>query len=108
MTQVWCIRGGEQNRLVDNFVDERVIAVGYYKIPDGRTISESAVARSLRADGYAAAGAAASRFTSFVFEIAIDDIVVMPDTSRGEAVIGLVDGPYQFRDELDPQRYRHR
>jgi predicted Mrr-cat superfamily restriction endonuclease len=108
MTRVWCIRGGEKNRLVDQFVQDGVAAVGYYRIPNARTISGAEVVRRLREDGYAAPEAAAKRFSLFVSEVSSGDVVLMPDTPRGEVVIGFVDGAYVYCDDVDPERYRHR
>lgn len=106
MTAVWRIRGGEDNG--DRFVDDGVTAVGYYSIPDGRTVGQSEVARLLREAEYASPGAAASRFTSFVHELAVGDVVVMPDTPRQEVVVGIVASPYEFHGDLPAVHYRHR
>ena len=62
----------------------------------------------LTAEGYATPGAAAKRFTRFVKEISIGDVILMPDTPRGEVVLGVVEGGYAFDREIDPEQYRHR
>lgn len=36
--RAWVVRGGDNNRLVDEFVDAGVTGVGYHTVPDGRTV----------------------------------------------------------------------
>lgn len=47
-------------------------------------------------------------FIQFVRQIRSGDQVVMPDTHRGEIILGEVSGPYKYHEELAPARYRHR
>ena len=108
MSRVWCIRGGEGNRLVDAFVDGGYTAVGYYLIPDGRTVTESEVAAVLRSEKRTVPERRAAMFEDFVRHVAPGDVVVMPDTPRGEVVVGRVDGPYEYRGDLPAEQYRHR
>ncbi len=105
---MWVIRGGEDNRLVDQFVDQGITAVGYPSIGDGWGLTEPVVAATLRAEKVPAAEAAASRFRQFVHDVAHGDVVVMPDTPRGEVVVGIVEGDYEFHPEVEPEAYRHR
>jgi hypothetical protein len=106
--RVWFIRGGDKNRLVDDFVDDGFIGMGYYGVPDGRTLSEADLMARLRTDNVRTAGQRAARFRLFVDEMAPGDVVVMPDTPRGEMVIGEVVGEYEYLGDLSPDRYRHR
>lgn len=108
MGRLWFVRGGDENRLVDDFVDDGVIGMGYYGVSDGRTLSEADLMARLRADNVRTAGQRAARFRLFVDEMAPGDVVVMPDTPRGEMVIGEIVGDYQYLADLAPDRYRHR
>lgn len=103
MSRVWCIRGGEGNRLVDAFVDGGYTAGGYDLIPDGRTVTESEVAAVLRSEKGTVPERRAAMFEDFVRHV-----VVMPDTPRGEVVVGRVDRPYEYRGDLPAEQYRHR
>ena len=106
--RVWVIRDGEDNRLVDEFVDNGVTGVGYPTVPDGRTVAHAEVAALLRADNRTVPERRAAMFEDFVRGLALGDVVVMPDTPRGEVVIGRVTGFYEYRADIPLDRYRHR
>jgi predicted Mrr-cat superfamily restriction endonuclease len=108
LAQVWVVRGGEGNRLVDMFVDNGITAVGYYTIGDGRYIDEGDVAARLRSEKRTVPGRRAGMFTDFVHRIARDDFVYMPDTPRGEIGVGPVIGDYEFDESVPADQYRHR
>lgn len=109
MARVWVIRGGRDNRFVDCFLDDAVIGVGYFTIPDARSLGRQAIEALLRAEGTSAAVAwHAEMLVDFVHRMAPGDVVIMPDTPRGEVVIGEVAGGYEFHAELPSERYRHR
>ena len=35
----WVVRAGEENRLVDEFIDSGVTGVGYFTVPDGNDLT---------------------------------------------------------------------
>jgi hypothetical protein len=104
----WIIRGGEGNRLIDEFIDAGVVGVGYPSVPDARRVDRWDIERILEEDGSPAVDLHASMLIQFVHEIVVGDAVIMPDTPRGEVVVGVIDGPYEFHPELPPERDRHR
>lgn len=104
----WVIRGGEDNRLVDAFVDGGYTAVAFPELSDGRRLDRYHVTRALERAEIPDAAAAAARFHMFVHTMAIGDAVVMPDAARKELVIGLVEGDYEYHESLPPSQYRHR
>jgi predicted Mrr-cat superfamily restriction endonuclease len=106
--RVWVVRGGEENRHVDAFLAGGYTAVGYPDIPDGHSVDRYDVTERLRSRGWTVPEARAERFEQFVRQIAIGDLVVMPDTPRREVVIGRVEGDYEFHAFVDPDDYRHR
>ena len=108
MRRVWVIRGGEETDLVDAFVEGGYIAVEYPDITDGRTLDTYDVTERLRARGWTVPEARAEMFEQFVHRIGIGDLVVLPDTSRREVVVGRVDGGYAFHGFLEPEAHRHR
>jgi predicted Mrr-cat superfamily restriction endonuclease len=106
MATVWVIRGGERNRLVQHFLDAGEIGVGFEELPDGRSIDRAKAVRLL--SGLPDAEQQAARFLSFVRRISVGDLVLMPDPAAGGFPVGVVAGDYQYRDDIDPDRYRHR
>ena len=102
------MRGGEENDLIDAFVEGGYIAVEYPDITDGRTVDTYDVTERLRARGWTVPEARAEMFEQFVHRIALGDLVVLPDTSRREVVVGRVDGAYAFHGFLDAESHRHR
>lgn len=105
---VWVIRGGERNRLVDRFVDESVIGIGYGSVPDARSLGEGELEDGLVRRGSGAVTLHARMFRWFVDEMAVGDVVLMPDTPHRELVVGRVAGPYRHDDDVPPEAYRHR
>ncbi len=105
----WVVRAGDANRLVDEFIDSGVTGVGYFTLPDGHELTYTAVRRLLVSEATSAAlDLHTSMFIEFVQEISIGHIILMPDTPRGDMVVGDVTGPYEFHPDLPPERYRHR
>ena len=105
----WVVRAGEENRLVDEFVDSGVVGVGYVTLPDGQDLTYTAVRRLLVAEATSEAlDRHTSMFIEFVQEISIGHIILMPDTPRRDMVMGDVTGPYEFHADLPPERSRHR
>jgi hypothetical protein len=105
---VWVIRGGEDNGMVDAFVAEGVIGVGYPDVPDGRTVDRWDVTERLRLRGWTVPESRAEMFELFVRGMSLGDIVVMPDTPRRDVVLGRVEGDYEFAAHLDADDHRHR
>lgn len=103
------IRGGDDNRLVDVFVGAGVIAVGYPDIPDGRRLDRYDITERLRDRGWTVPETRAEMFVQFVHQIGLGHLVVMPDTPRGDVVVGRVVGDYELGPVLDDEDgYRHR
>ena len=97
----WVVRAGEENRLVDEFIDSGVTGVGYFTVPDGTDLTYTAVRRLLVAEATSEAlDLHTSMFIEFVKEISIGHIILMPDTPRRDMVIGDVTGPYEFHADL--------
>lgn len=105
----WVVRAGEENRLVDEFIDSGVTGVGYFTVPDGTDLTYTAVRRLLVSEATSEAlDLHTSMFIEFVKEISIGHIILMPDTPRRDMVVGDVTGPYEFHPDLPPERCRHR
>ena len=103
------MRGGEANRLVDEFTDNGVVGVGYYTVPGDPSLSAVEVARFLEEEGVSGIPEAhATMFVDFARGMEDADVIFMPDTPRREVLVGEVTGPYRYEETLPVERYRHR
>lgn len=106
---MWVIRGGEQNRLVDRFVDEGVIAIEFAAVPDAEILTHTEIRRFLVGEATGAAlDAQVGVMTAFVRELAVGDSILVPDPARGEVVVGTVASRYEFHDEVPAELGKHR
>lgn len=109
MASVWVIRGGPDNRLVDEFIDGGVIGVGYGSVPDATQLDRHEIDELLREEGKSArVEMHSAMLVAFVQRIALGDVVIMPDTPRGDVVIGEITGAYKFHPGVPEDHYRHR
>src|SRR4051812_49855959 len=106
---MWVIRGGEQDRLVDRFVDEGVIGVAHDAVPDAEILTRTEMRRFVVQDGTSSdADADVDVLSAFVNEIQEGESVLLVDARRGEVVIGEVTGRYEFHSAVAPGDCRHR
>ena len=106
--RAWIIRAGDDGRAVDRFVDEGVIGLGYDVVGDLERLDRWSIERALDDAGASTVDVHASMLISFLHEIVRGDVVVMPDSNRGEVVIGVIDGGYQHASWLPDDQHRHR
>ena len=107
--RAWVIRGGEDNELVDRFVELGIVAVGFPDVPDGRRVDRYEITERLRERGWTQPETRAELFVQFVHQVASGHFVVLPDTRHGDVVIGRVAGDYEHGPALDADDgYRHR
>lgn len=107
-TPIWVIRGGEDNRYVDRFLDGGYTAVAYPEVGDGRKLERHLILRALERAEVKDPPAAANAFHAFLSAISVGDPVFMPDVGRRQVVLGIVDGEYEFHEEVPPSAFRHR
>lgn len=105
---MWGIRGGDDGRLVDRYLDGGYIAVAFPDLGDGRRVERHVLLRTLERAEVPDPPAAAARFHSFLGAIAIGDPVLMPDVGRKEIVVGIVEGDYDFHEHVPASEGRHR
>lgn len=106
---VWIIRGGEGNRLVDDMVDHSYTGLGYYELGDAALLPREAVEAAVVAWGKSrAVNWHTNMLWGFIHEIDVGDFVVMPDTARGDVVVGEITGEYRYDGSVAAERYRHR
>ena len=105
---MWGIRGGEDGRLVDRYLDGGYIAVAFPELEDGRRMERHVLLRTLERAEVPDPPGAANRFHAFLSAIAVGDPVLMPDVGRKEIVVGMVEGDYDFHEHIPPSEGRHR
>ena len=109
MATVWVIRAGERGHLVQTFLDDGAVGVGYPSLPDGRTLDRPKALRLLQPDPEAPTPEAdAAMFLSFVRRVKVGDVALMPDPAASGFVCGVVTGDYDYVEALHPDRARHR
>jgi predicted Mrr-cat superfamily restriction endonuclease len=105
---IWVIRGGDDNRYVDRFLDGGYTAVAYPEVGDGRKLERHLILRALERAEVKDPPAAANAFHAFASAISVGDAVLMPDVGRKQVVIGIVEGDYEFHEDVAPSAFRHR
>lgn len=108
---VWLVRAGEDSRHATRFAASSVIAVGWPNIDglrDLRGLSGAEILRLLRlAPTVSSPEADAGELLAFRDEIEIGDIVVTPDATQRDVLVGEVTGDYQYLDPSPADDYRH-
>lgn len=106
--RAWIVRAGEGGAHVDEFVDQGIVGLPYEVVGDLRRLDRWAIERDLEAVGMTPVDAHATVLISFLHEVLSGDAVVMPDPSRGEVVVGVIDGPYDFAPGRGEEAHPHR
>ena len=106
--RVWVIRGGDGNRLVDDFVTSGSVGLVYPEVPNVRTVDRWDIERRIEATGASNVDVHADVLLAFVHEIVSGDAALLPDPTRGEVVVGTFDGPYEHRPDVADERGQHR
>ncbi len=96
--QVWIIRAGQSSRLADAFVEHDVVALGWADlVGDLRRYDRYALTEELKGAGVATPDQDAEELLNFRDQVIGGDLVVVPDTTAREIVVGRITGPYEFR-----------
>ena len=108
---VWLVRAGEQSRHAARFAASNVIAIGWPNIDglgDLRGLSEADVLQLLRlAPTVSSPEADAGELLAFRDEIKVGDVVVTPDATQRDVLVGEVTGEYEYLDPSPAGDYRH-
>jgi predicted Mrr-cat superfamily restriction endonuclease len=108
---VWLVRAGEESRHAARFAASSVIAVGWRNIDglrDLRGLSEADVLRLLRvAPTLSSPEADAGELLAFRDDIGVGDVVVTPDATQRDVLVGEVTGDYEYLDPSPAGDYRH-
>jgi hypothetical protein len=102
---LWRVRAGKKGEYVDIALEHNIASIEYEEVPDLLTFPTRETLRT-HVDQLYSRVAPKKRdkdprqLWAFSREIAQDDIVAMPQTSRGVIYFGIVDGPYEYRNDL--------
>jgi len=111
VTTVWLVRAGEHSRLVREFARNGVIALGWSRIPglgDLEGLDRDEIAGLIAVSGRTQTPAAdAGELLAFRDTMKIGDLVVTPDSTTREVLIGHVTGDYQYLDPSPAGDYHH-
>jgi predicted Mrr-cat superfamily restriction endonuclease len=108
---VWLVRAGEDSRHAARFAAGAVIAVGWTNIEglrDLRGLTEGDILRLLRlAPTVSSPEADAGELLAFRDEIRVGDVVITPDATQRDVLVGEVIGDYEYLDPSPAGDYRH-
>lgn len=108
---VWLVRAGEDSRHAARFAASNVIAVGWPNIEglrDLRRLTEADILGLLRvAPTVSSPEADAGELLSFRDQIHIGDVVVTPDATQRDVLVGEVTSDYEYLDPSPAGDYRH-
>jgi predicted Mrr-cat superfamily restriction endonuclease len=108
MTTAWLVRTGDQGYALHECIENGVIALRYYTVPDATHLTHTQIAKHLEDDpnvsGYSMV---AGMLRQYIDEVAIGDIVVTPNAKTGRVWFGAVTGDYEYRDPSPVPDLRH-
>lgn len=108
---VWLVRAGEGSRHARHFAAAAVIAIGWPNIEglgDLQGVPEETILSLLRSSPtVSSAEADAAELLAFRDEMRIGDVVITPDATQRDVLVGEVKGDYQYLDPSPAEDYRH-
>jgi restriction system protein len=108
----WMVRAGEENELGELVEEKGAIAVGSRKVGDLSTLQTRQQFRERYHKAYPDLSGAVIAIKSgelyrFATKITEGEYIVTPLEAAKEVLIGLVDGPYEYRTDLFGKDYPH-
>ncbi len=102
---VWVIRAGKRGELEQAALEGGMAVVGWRKVPDLTRVKNRQALEELFRTIYPKSPPArlrnhAAQLWTFRRRLEIDDLAVLPLTSRSAVAIGRVTGPYTYRTDL--------
>lgn len=95
----WLVRGGKKAAHIDTLIRRETAAVSWATVigdTDLRTIDDDAILKAAARAGRRDPQEDLRELRGFQRDIVDGDVVVMPDSPRGDVVIGVTAGPYEF------------
>ena len=108
----WMVRAGDENELADLVEEKGAVAVGWPKMGDLSTLETRQDFRERCKEAYpdqpgAATAIKAAELYRFATRMSEGHYVVTALEGAKEVLIGLVDGPYEYRTDLFGEHYPH-
>lgn len=108
----WMVRAGKENELADLVEEKGAVALGWPEMGDLSTLETRQDYRDQYRKAYpdqpgAAIAIRAGELYRFVERMLQGDYVVTRLEAAKEVLIGLVDGPYEYRTDLFGEQYPH-
>lgn len=102
---MWMVRAGEHGRLIEDFRQHSVVAIGWKELGDLSAVKDADEIRKRIEEAYSDKSQgwkaiAASQVSRFRFDFAENDYVVTYNPESREYLVGVVKSPYQY----DPSR----
>ena len=95
----WLVRGGKKAAHIDTLVRRDLAAISWADVlgsVDLRDIDDGAILDAARRADRHDPEEDLNELRSFQHRIVDGDVVIMPDTPRGDVVVGVAAGPYDF------------
>lgn len=108
----WMVRAGNDNELVDQFWNQKLVAVGWKAIDDISSLSSRSGVKEMYKEAYPEHSryrrdTNAGQLFRFAHEIIQGDYVVSYVKSEQEYLAGCINGPYQYRSDSPDVQYPH-
>jgi hypothetical protein len=107
----WLIRAGEDSRHAREFALNGVVALGWARVPglgDLDELSREQIAGLIEVSAVTKTPSAdANELVAFRDELQRGHVVITPDSTTRELLVGEVTGPYEFLDPSPAGDYRH-
>lgn len=102
---VWVVRAGKRGELEQAALEGDMAVVGWRRVPDLTTVENRQALEELCRTIYPESPPArlknhAAQLWTFRQRLQIDDLAILPLTSRSAVAIGRVAGPYTYRTDL--------
>lgn len=102
---LWIVRAGRKGEQEDSAIKNNVVAIGWNELPDLSSIKSKDELKTLYEQVYPGTKKMAEankvgQIWSFINNIKVGDLVVLPLKQRPAIAIGRLKGPYQYRKDL--------
>jgi len=108
----WMVRAGNENELADLVEEKSAVAIGWPEMGDVSSLAKREELKCRYREAYpdhssGRVAVNAGQIYRFTREIREGDYILTYIKASREVLIGLVDGPYEYRTDIFPEHYRH-
>ena len=103
--RAWMVRAGNDNELIDPFIEHNVIAVGWAEMGDLSTVNDREEMKACYRDAYPdnsskRVGINAGQIYKFALEIDEGDLVISYEKSSRTYIVGVVSSAYKYNEDV--------